>query len=415
MRVLLLADDCNPDWPSLPVVGYKAIRALADEDGVELTVATHVRNRPAIERNGLGNASVLYIDTEYIARPMHGFSKLLRGGTSVGWSTNVAMAYLPYLAFEHEVWKTFRHELEAGIFDVVHRLTPMSPTLPSLMAKKSPVPFVLGPLNGGLHWPLEFQSVRRREREWLTYVRNLHRWLPYYRATYRRSACILTAFNHTKEDIPKSSWSRCVDFPEVGVDPALFSRENDIEKPEAPMTMLFVGRLVPYKCADIAVQAFSRSAALKRHRLKIIGDGPEEERLRSLVERHRLHGCVELLGAKTQTQVGEAMREADIFVFPSIRELGAGAVVEAMASGLACVGVDYGAPGALLRNGRGIVVPLGSREELITRYVRELETLVNAPERVLRFGNEARKFAMKELTWSVKARKMMEVYRWVTT
>jgi glycosyltransferase involved in cell wall biosynthesis len=85
-----------------------------------------------------------------------------------------------------------------------------------------------------------------------------------------------------------------------------------------------------------------------------------------------------------------------------------------MASGLACVGIDYGAPGALLRAGRGILVPLGNREELITRYVRELETLLNAPERVQRFGNEARKFAMKELTWSAKARKMMDVYRWVT-
>ena len=413
MKVLLLADDCNPDWPSLPVVGYKSARALADE--VELTVATHVRNRPAIEREGFGRATVVYIDNEYIARPMHRFSTLLRGGTSVGWSTNVAMAYLPYLAFEREVWKTFRHELEAGIFDLVHRLTPMSPTLPSLMAKKSPVPFVVGPLNGGLRWPLEFQYLRRREREWMTYVRRLHQWLPYYRSTYRRSACILTAFKHTKQDVPTCCTERCIDFPEVGVDPGLFHHDSNVEKPGTPMTMLFVGRLVPYKCADIAIQAFSRSAALKRHRLKIIGDGPEEHRLRSLVDHHRLHGCVEFLGSKSQQEVGRIMREeANVFVFPSIRELGAGVVVEAMASGLACVGVDYGAPGTLLGNGRGIAVSLGNREELITRYVRELESLVNAPERIQKLGNEARKFAMDQLTWSAKARKFTEVYRWVT-
>jgi hypothetical protein len=27
MRVLILADDCNPEWPALPVVGYKALYA----------------------------------------------------------------------------------------------------------------------------------------------------------------------------------------------------------------------------------------------------------------------------------------------------------------------------------------------------------------------------------------------------
>ena len=46
LRVLLLADDCNPEWPSLPVVGYKAARAIADY--ADVTVATHVRNRPQL-------------------------------------------------------------------------------------------------------------------------------------------------------------------------------------------------------------------------------------------------------------------------------------------------------------------------------------------------------------------------------
>ena len=30
MRPLILADDCNPEWPSLPVVGFKTARALAN-------------------------------------------------------------------------------------------------------------------------------------------------------------------------------------------------------------------------------------------------------------------------------------------------------------------------------------------------------------------------------------------------
>ena len=47
-EVLILADDCNPEWPSLPLVGYKAARAIADH--ADVVVATHVRNRDSIEK-----------------------------------------------------------------------------------------------------------------------------------------------------------------------------------------------------------------------------------------------------------------------------------------------------------------------------------------------------------------------------
>jgi hypothetical protein len=81
--------------------------------------------------------------------------------------------------------------LRAGEFSLVHRLTPLSPTLPSLLAsrcKEIGVPFVWGPINGGVPWPAAFDRERRREREWLSYVRGAYRYLPGYRASTRRCA-----------------------------------------------------------------------------------------------------------------------------------------------------------------------------------------------------------------------------------
>ena len=155
-RVLLLADDFNPLWPSLPIVGFNYARALADI--CDVTVATHVRNRENVEP-AKGDLNVVYVDNEWIAAPMHRFSTWLRGGDQVAWSTNMIMAYLPYLAFEHAVWRAFAEPLKAGAFDIVHRITPMTPTLPSWIAHRLAridVPFVIGPLNGGLDWPAAF-------------------------------------------------------------------------------------------------------------------------------------------------------------------------------------------------------------------------------------------------------------------
>ncbi len=128
-----------------------------------------------------------------------------------------------YLAFESAVWRRLRRDIRNGRFDLIHRLTPMSPTVASPMASWSPVPFVLGPINGGLPWPPQFKDELRREREWLSYLRSFHRLLPYHRSTYARSAAILAAFEHTRRDLGSAHVDRIIDFPEVGVDPGQFA------------------------------------------------------------------------------------------------------------------------------------------------------------------------------------------------
>lgn len=409
LRALLLADACNPDWPSLPVVGYKAALAIADH--ADVVVATHVRNRPAIERSGAGNAEVVYLDNEYVARPLHRLARLLGAGTEVNWTTVQALAYPSQLAFEHEAWKRFRGPLDAGDFDVVHRLTPMSPTLPSPLAKRSPVPFVLGPLNGGLAWPPGYGDELRREREYLTYLRGVYRHLPYHRATYEHAAVILAAFQHTIDDLPPGARERAIDFPEVGIDPALFGSPEPRAAGE-PLTFLFAGRLVPYKCADVALAAFAASPRLRKQRLVVVGDGPERARLEATAADQGLSDCIAFEGWQSQAEVGGWMRRADVFVFPSIRELGAGVVVEAMACGAVPVVVDYGGPGGLVEDGSGVRVPLAPKGALAVAFAEALEALVDDEERRQALSRGAHARAIREFAWDVKARKTVEVYRY---
>jgi glycosyltransferase involved in cell wall biosynthesis len=409
MRVLILADDCNPDWPSLPVVGYKSARAIADY--AETVVVTQIRNKPNIERDGMGKAKVVYLDTEKIAAPIYKLAVALRGGTATGWTIQMAVNYPSYLAFEWAAWKHFQKDLRNGRFDVVHRITPMSPTLPSPLAKWSPVPFLLGPLNGNLPWPKQFTQELSREKEWLSNFRNVYKLLPYYRSTYARSAGILAAFEHTVTDLPDSVRDKTINFPEVGIDPELFSLPNRRKREQ--MTILFVGRLVPYKLPEVVVRAFAASPLLQQHKLLIVGEGPERTRLESLIQEHNLAGCIELTGQKSQAEVGELMRQAEIFAFPSIRELGAGVVVEAMACGMACVVVNYGGPAALVSPDWGVKVPMGDLDYLVKRFTEELEQLVKEPDRVARLGSAAHHHAMSHYSWDAKARLTLEIYRWL--
>ena len=406
MRVLLLAQSCNPERASEPSVIYNVARELADR--VDLVVATHVWHKSAVSARGIGPAEIVYLDTDYILKP------LCRIGNLVQFSpaTATAIGIPGHIAFDWEVWKYFKKDLRLGRFDIVHRLCPVNSAIPSALAKWSPVPFVVGPVNGGLKYPRQFGQEFRREGEWLRYIRGAYRYVPYMRSTYRKAAAILAAFSHTIDTLPAGVRERVIDTPEVGYNPALFGTPP-VRSPRERLTFLFVGRLVPFKCPSIAVAAFGASPLLRRHRLLVVGDGPERNRLEEQIRSLGLESTVELAGWRSAAEVADLLRSADVFVFPSIREAGGGAVVEAMASGLPCVVADYGGPATLITPECGVKVPLTSREGLIAGLARELERLASDPALREQMGAAAQRRAECYFSWGAKARMIVETYRWV--
>ena len=48
-RILILADDCNPEWHSLPALVYNYVCKISEY--ADVVVATQIRNKPNIEAN----------------------------------------------------------------------------------------------------------------------------------------------------------------------------------------------------------------------------------------------------------------------------------------------------------------------------------------------------------------------------
>jgi glycosyltransferase involved in cell wall biosynthesis len=407
LRALVLAFDCHPTLPSLPVVTYNVCKELA-----RCLQVTVVSRRQDDGFSVPGAAATDFMNVEALKRPLDGIADLLRGGRSVGWTTKTAFTYPTYLAFEYAVWRRYRQALASHQFDVVLRLSPMSPVLPSPMARWCPVPFVVGPVNGGLPFPKQVHGALAREREWLNPLRSLSRYFPYARSSYRAAAAILVGFQHTVDRLPADTRDKMIPFPEIGYDPELFY-PLDPPPPSHRIRFVFVGRLVANKCADVLVEAFARNASLRQHELVLVGDGPERGLIEARIEGHRLQSCVSLVGAKSQQEVGQVLRSCHVFAFPSIRELGAGVVIEAMASGLPCVVVDSGAPGSLVDSSRGSKVPLGPRDAMADHLAEAMASLAADRQRWLALRAAALQFATA-YTWQRKAENLREVLNWVT-
>jgi len=413
-RVLLIAEECNPEWTSVPLVGYNFYRALRDE--VRVTLVTQVRNREALSRTDHPADEVVYIDSEALAAPLSRIGHLLTLGRGLGWTTKQALMLAPYLYFEYLVFQRFGRALQRGDYDVIHRLTPLTPTYPSPLASWTSVPFVLGPLNGGLPWPRGTTRTRLAEMEWLSYVRRAYLLLPYLRSTYSSAALVIGGSTYTLGALPRTVRQRAVYMPENGIDSDRFNAKGRVAPSHIrPFRILFVGRLVPYKGADVVLEAVGTSNRLRRQaEVVIVGEGPMHGHLRRLAEDLHLADRVRFTGNLPQHRVADACRDASLFAFPSLREFGGAVVIEAMACGLPSVVLDYGGPAEHVTADTGFKIPIADRPKRIAALRSLLERLCTDPAPLDDMSAAGIDRIRRLYTWPAKARQIARWYANVT-
>ena len=138
-----------------------------------------------------------------------------------------------------------------------------------------------------------------------------------------------------------------------------------------------MGRMVVEK----GIKVLAAALKLSPYSITTIGDGPENEVLRSLQ-------CVEFLGLVTRTEVVERMRKAEYLVMPSIWYETFGMVmIEAFACRLPVIASNIGVMAELVKEGKtGLLFEAGSASDLS----QKLEWANAHPERMRKMGDAAR-------------------------
>ena len=131
-----------------------------------------------------------------------------------------------------------------------------------------------------------------------------------------------------------------------GVDLALFRPQD-----RAPLraryglggpTLISVGHLIERKAHDLVIEALPH---LPDFRLMIVGDGPEEAKLRALAARLGVAARVDFLGRRPHEELPGLYAAADALVLASSREGWANVLLEAMACGTPVVASNvWGTP-----------------------------------------------------------------------
>jgi glycosyltransferase involved in cell wall biosynthesis len=411
LRVLVLAPFCNPDVVSMPYVAYCHAEALAKLHDVTLVVGAPVESN-------VRRANGPFHSIEVIRMPIleriyaWSFRRIFKSNFTSQALT--AFGYPFALAFEWYAWRQSRRRIHAGEFDVVLRLLPMSAVIPSPFAfflRKGPIPFVIGPISGGLPYAEGF-SQAAREKQWASGLRGLYRFLPFSRSTYRNAAAIIAASSHTYEEFSDYS-DKIVFIQENGISPSVCSADSHSREPGGKLELIFVGALNPCKGCDLALRA---AAPLLRSGLAsftALGGGPERERLEQLARSLGIENTVCFHGWVKHTEVLRRLRSADVLVFPSVRDFGGGVVFEALAMGAVPVVADFGGPGDIVRPDVGYKVALTNESDFVVQLQKALTELADNRDHLDRLRRQGMIYARERLTWDGKAQDTTRVLNWV--
>lgn len=150
-----------------------------------------------------------------------------------------------------------------------------------------------------------------------------------------------------------------------------------------PVSLVFVGRLLASKQADLAVQALSDGMDDLQWTFDIFGDGPERSRIEASIPAH--------LVSRIRTRgwcrdVARQLRDADVFVFPSRLEALPMVILEAMCAGVPVVAGPVASVPEMLADGAGVLVPSWDPDQ----WRSALRGLISDPDQRRRVGAAGR-------------------------
>lgn len=202
-----------------------------------------------------------------------------------------------------------------------------------------------------------------------------------------------------------------------GIKLPLFAHTERRRMSNEPTSVLSISRLVEKKGVAYAIQAIARLKASGRRVLyTVAGDGPLRRELDRMIGELGLGAEVQLIGPQSQEEVIALLRDAHVFVAPSVtaqsgnQEGIPNALKEAMATGIPVISTQHSGIPELVENGvSGFLVPERDSEALADR----LAYLMDHPERWLAMGRAGRERVEAEFDSDKLNRDLVQLYQQV--
>lgn len=340
MNILYIAYSCAPNKGSEERIGWNVPLESAKTNKVY--VVTKEEHRQAIEEyvraHNIENPKFFFVDINNM------YKKLFKGSI---YSIRLNFWHKKALPIVREICKKER-------IDVIHQITPIEFRSVGDYAKIKNTPFVCGPMGGGESLPVGLKSYAKGNMV-VEHFRNfLNKWSHFkYKISKKlsKSKYVLFANEETRGFVSDliSNVDNTV-FPEVGINLEDISVSECNPDEKSKFTMLIAGRLVYRKGHSLLLDVLKELPDEFDYCCRIVGEGPEKEKLKAKCRELRLQDKVVFTGRIPFENMASEYKNADVFIMPSIREATGSVLLEAMAKGLPIITIGRFGGSVLLDN-----------------------------------------------------------------
>lgn len=195
---------------------------------------------------------------------------------------------------------------------------------------------------------------------------------------YDGAACRIAVSKSFAEILGKKYKNNFEYIPNI----ADFSAFGDVEKVDhGQFTFVSVGNLIERKAMDVTIKGFAELCKTNDDvKLILVGDGPQKDALKKLVDELHLTGRVEFAGRLDRHAIKEVFAKSDCFVLMSRSETFGVVYIEAMACGLPVIATRCGGPESFVNENNGILVDVDSIDQLVEAMGKMMKTKYDAKE-----------------------------------
>ena len=407
MKILINAYACSPGMGSEPGMAWNWVSNLAKF--CELYIITEGEFRDKIEE---------VVPTLEQGKNMHFYynpvSEEIR---KMCWNQGDWRFYKYYKEWQ---WKTYlmaKDICKVEKMDVLHQLNMIGFREPGYLwklSKENGVPFVWGPIGGLKQFPTAYLKEAGLKMQLFMRLKNfLNIWQLKHEKrvdeALKTAKLLISSIPDSYRALKKYKGLESIVIPETGcfLSEDISTSRFDTEE----FHIMWVGKFDFRKQLPLALQAVALAKNPKL-KLDVYGSGSvgQVEMAKNIAEELGISDLVIWHGNQQNDVVMEAMRKAQLFFFTSVNEDTSTVVLEAVSNRLPVVCFDACGMSAVIDASVGRKISLSQPSQSAHDFARILNEL-EGNRALLKHWSENCKQRQMELSWEVKARKVVEEYK----
>lgn len=404
INVLINAYAVSPSWGSEPGVGWNWIVNLAKSCNVFVITEGEWKDEIEVAVKDLPQCDNIHFYYNPVSPEIR----------KMCWNQGDWRFYIHYRKWQLKTLDIAKEIIADNRIDIIHQLNMIGFREPGYLWSIDNIPFVWGPIGNMAPLPIKLLEGSSWKDKLKQGIKNS---VSYCQA---RTGRVRKAIKHADHLITVLDSAAClikdvygIDnvmiMPETGltVTPKVEHRYNDND----PLKLIWVGRFIPTKKLDIAIEILSRLQT-GNVELHIVGWGSQEEetKYRELASKLGVASKCIWYGKIPNQQVQELMRNSDIFLFTSVVEGTPHVVLESISNNLPVLCFDMCGQGVIVNDTVGWKIPIKSMDSSVVEMVKIIDYL-EKNRHIIKEKSDNCELRKPELSWESKIERILELYK----